>query len=746
MSGLNRGAAGLYGDNAGLYGGNAGLYSGSAGLLSEISTGPTPIPAPFASVNGPLSGPSAGPYESWSVEYGSQPTLSANVAFTVSRQGYTAAAATTTYLDTMYVVKTTSAGGAVRQPYPNQASQSATTAALSDYIYSTDTPSGSVTNNSTFISPTPVANWALPDRKVVGNSLRLEVVAFHRNARNGKQVACVVFTATDGATTVTSTVTTPTVLAYTGDLNPVIGYGVDLDITTLNNAATITANAKVYPWIGAAASIADSSTGTPDSRDFCPQTYRKDTTKFATPVFAYVSATGSDAVVDVNGASGGNTKITTNAVTAKTNAFATITSAINALKAATNVTGGIVDGCRIRISNSTETLGANTGAGTYQNVAELVIERDPLETKASCVFSFGTTAFASRCQWIRLYDLTITRTGTAAVFTTVANGKLVMENCNFNNNSHSATWGPSGIPLYVVGTVVTNYATGLFSAGANNENRLFRGSSTDVGGNVEPWLVLGCNFPTVILSMGTTRSMSGAIVAFSKFLSAGGASVPLGIPQGAYVGNITGVAIVQNVFEWISTTSNPMFKPSGDDQTQDLTHLIVHNNTFAGAWIYGRGNILYDETIADNRSHKLQSFVGNIHTQINNKGDVFHTDGAFIGNWGYMYGVGCFGEWSQYIDAGAGGLGTSFAQAYGGVGSTIGTVSGANPAMATSNFAGYAAVTWNGSAPSAGAGNGTYSGTLASVKATVPTAVLPYDLAGTARPATLDTAGAYVAP
>lgn len=59
MSGLNRGAAGLYGDNAGLYGGNAGLYSGSAGLLSEISTGPTTVPIQKSIDFGPRNGASS---------------------------------------------------------------------------------------------------------------------------------------------------------------------------------------------------------------------------------------------------------------------------------------------------------------------------------------------------------------------------------------------------------------------------------------------------------------------------------------------------------------------------------------------------------------------------------------------------------------------------------------------------------------------------------------------------------------
>ena len=718
------------------------------------SGGVAAIAAPFASVNGATQGPSAGPYDSWSVQYGSQPTISANVPFTVSRQGYTGSdsattdtSATTTYLDTMYVTKSADAGGAVRQPYPNQASQSALTAALSDYIYSTDTPSGSATNNASFTSPVPVANWALSDRRVVGNTLHLEVVAFHRNARAGKQVACVVFTATDGSTTVTATVATPTVLGHAGDLNPVIGYAVDLDITSLTNPSTVTANAKVYPWIGAAAAVADSSTGAANSRDFCPQVYRKDTTKAATPVFVYIISGGTDAVVDANGASGGNTKVSTTAATAKANGFATMASAINALKAATNVTGGITDGCRIRISNVSVGLVSGAGAGTYQNVAELVIERDPLETKASCILTFGGASQNSRQQWIRYYDLTIDRTGTGAIMTVIASGKQIMESCNFANNSHNAIWAGSNTPQYMIGVPVTGGTASLLNPAAANPQHLIRGVSSDAAvSTVEPWLVLGCNIPGASLSAGTSRSMSGAIVAFNKFLNTGGGSTPLMIPQSAYVGNLAGIAIVQNVFEFVSATSNPTFRPSGDDASNDISHLIVHNNTFAGAWLYGRGNILYDETTADQRTHKLQSFVGNIHTQINTKSDVFHTDGLFIGNWGYMYGVGCSGEWSQYIDATNGGLGSDFAQSYGGVGSTIASGSNATPAMANTNFTTYAATTWDGATPTAGAGNGVYSGTLASVKSTVPVAVLAYDLAGTARPTALDTAGAYVAP
>lgn len=119
----------------------------------------------------------------------------------VSRQGFDATGAATTHSETLYTTKR------VRQAYPNQAVLTTDTVALGDYVYSTDTIAG-VTNSSSETSPKPIANWTMADRKVVGNSLTLSLVAFHRNARAGKPVAAVVFRATDGTATVTATAST----------------------------------------------------------------------------------------------------------------------------------------------------------------------------------------------------------------------------------------------------------------------------------------------------------------------------------------------------------------------------------------------------------------------------------------------------------------------------------------------------------------------------------------------------------
>mgnify|MGYP000063571479 FL=1 len=706
------------------------------------SSAPATIAAPFASVNGPLTGPSAGPYESWSVEYGSQPTISANVAFTVSRQGYTAAAATTTYLDTMYVVKSTSAGGAVRQPYPNQASQSATTAALSDYIYSTDTPSGSVTNNSTFISPKPVANWATPARRLVGDSIGgdtvpVEVVAFHRNARGGKQVACVVFTITDGTTSIDVTVGTPEVSAYPGDLHPVIVYKLpSTDISALVTG-TITVNAKVYPWIGAAASVADSSTGSA-LREFSPRYFYKNTTKFNTPDIMYVNAsTGNDTTAQVNNSG---------------SPAATIIGAINRMR--TGSTGAPWNTATTRIvitADATYAVGSSASGASAGFAGGLLITRDTgSTTKAGVIIRYGAGSqptldgslpapVTTAC--IIFKDLSMLGSGGALnmVRGTTARLEVQLDQVACDNNSRTATWCNTS-DYYLWGVTFTNAGNGGFNATVNGQHRIWRGVNMTPGGSnaVEAFLHLGNTMSTAGCSLAAANGQTheGSIYAFNvynKITNTTFLALNTAITNGA--------AVVQNVFEYCSATGGNSLAVSHDGQTNSTSGVIIHENTFAGFWSNGRTNLFYDDG-ATARTNVLQSVVGNIFTSINTKGDVFQTSGTRLGNWGFLYGVGCRANFSQYIDAGNGGLGTSFAQAYGGVDSLIGT-SNATPQMATSNFTSYQATT---SGPTVGAGGGTYSGTLATVKGIVTDAVLIADLAGTSRVVGADTAGAYVAP
>jgi hypothetical protein len=707
---------------------------------AAASGGPVPIDAPFASVNG------TGAYDSWSAEYAATPSVPSPVAFTASRQGYDASGNTTTYLDTLYVTTR------VRKPYPDQADPSALTVALSDYIYSTDTPSGSVTNNATLTSPVPVCAWVTPHRSVVGSTIGgtvvpVEIVAFHRNARSGRQVASVVFSITDGTNpAVTCTPVSTTVVSNrTGDRAAVLVYRMpETDISSLNNNAVLTIRCQVYPWIGDSASVADSNNGTAVSgRDFGPRYFYKSTGLNTSPYYAYITTGGSAGGV-----------FSTTPATAEATPFDTVANMFTALNSGA---AGKADGVIVYIGDDggTPFVLAGSGASRNQDCAAIIFTRDPNVARANARVSFGTSAFRPRLLTgldtplttgcIRFTDIAIVRTGTSTFTGEAANQlEIQFDDVDFDNGSNSTTW-LSNSHDYFYGVTFTNL-TGVSALGpVTGEHRIMRGISVDPNfGTLDGWWTIGCALTRPgTLSRGT-RTFNGSICAFNMIRNPTTSTVVgAGSDQ-----DVTGFAVVQNVFEYISATAATSIRISPDSATGNNTHVIIHNNTFVGALDAGRANIFYDEG-ATARSSRLMSVRGNIHVQINTKGDVFQTDGTRLGNWAYLYGVGCQGEWSQFIDAGNGGLGTSFAQAYAGRGSDLGTTQLSSTAnMANTDFTSFAATTVAaGPAYSAGAGGGTYtvSGS-APVEGIVETAVLSHDLAGTARPTTADTAGAYVAP
>jgi hypothetical protein len=193
---------------------------------------------------------------------------------------------------------------------------------------------------------------------------------------------------------------------------------------------------------------------------------------------------------------------------------------------------------------------------------------------------------------------------------------------------------------------------------------------------------------------------------------------------------------VQNVWEYTSATTGPAIRISADDATGNTSHIVLHHNTFAGFFLNGRANIFYDDGTTA-RTSKLMSCKGNIHVQINTKSDVFQANGARIGNWAYEFGVGCEGEFSQFIDADNGGIGSGFAQDYPGLRASIGTSNSVrnDPLFIDDNA--------TSSGPTLGTGNGNYRLSSGSPADNRVAPVLRFDLDGNARSASLATSGAY---
>ncbi|HEX8056031.1 MAG TPA: hypothetical protein VF481_05180, partial [Novosphingobium sp.] len=422
--------------------GRSGIGLARAGRRRLSGTTPTPAPAPFTAVAA----------DGWQATVGLPADLSL-LPVAVTRQGFDAAGAATTHVDTLYLTKR------VRQAYPNQASFTANSQALSDYVYATDTIAG-VVNGSTEASPRPIAAWVMTDRRIVGNSLDLECVAFHRNGRNGKPVACVMFRATDGTTTVTAIASAMVVSPGSYDRCAVLVYRATIDISSLSDNANITCNAKVYPWIGDSGAVLDSADQSA-AREFSPRTYRKNTSRAAAPLYIAVKSTGND-----------NTGVTsTNEATAVATPCLTVTGAINRARALLGTGTGSLDGLVVVLDAGTWSRSGTPTSNTTN--AEVVFQPISGVAKASCIFQFGAANNSFGLDFFRMKGLTVQRAG--ALSNNATNGGLSFyEDCTVDFNGNTTT------PIAVANTNVFYVGCDLgtspaIQTGGATIHALFRG-------------------------------------------------------------------------------------------------------------------------------------------------------------------------------------------------------------------------------------------------------------------------------
>jgi hypothetical protein len=649
---------------------------------------------------------------------------------TVQRQGFDATGAATTITDTLYTMKR------VRQPYPNENSLTADKVTLGEYIYSTDTIAG-VTNSSTETSPKPVCAWTMEARRLVGNSIDWEIIAFHINGRGRQFVPCVQVRATDGTTTTAwQTVSTTSLSTHAEDANPIEVFAGTLDITALASGV-VTLEAQVPPFIGGAASVR-STADTAVQREFSPRRFYKDAARFAAPPLAYVASTGND-----------STGVwSTSAATAAATPFLTVGGAMTAMNDATRgtpATGGFMDGCRIRIVDTVSIGSVSTTRTQY--AASPVIERAPGTARASAIVTWGAT-FRPRLGVgtllggltegaISFYDVTVNRTG---AFTMIGEAGTVLQ-CHFRNvalaNSSATAINNSNSVSYFYGVV--NSGTPIaWGRSTGIQKRLIRGVTADLANNsMESWVTIGCTI-TRPSGLDSEDPSKGFINYNNKWLnpsSTGGVGAFTGAVSG---GDFGPYVQVQNLVETThATASTAGLRFANDGALGNLVHSINYANTHTGYGSVGRQNQLYDEaTVA--RFHKLHLDRGNIYSQINTKGDIFQNDGTRLGQFAYFHGIGAQGNFSMFRVNG----GASERKGYAGPGSLINTTSDTvrqDPLFTTDG-----GTQGSGGTPSAGTGGGNYvlqGGSPARGIVAVP--LLRFDLAGNARLATNDAAGAY---
>lgn len=606
-------------------------------------------------------------------------TGSEKVVFTVVSHSFDDTGAATTKTRTVYGVK------AMRKAYQNDASNEETNSGgtttvrviLSDYIYDEDdsgagnsgtaitatflsgfynqsaTPTNAtvspitVTNSSTVPFQSVISNWAWPGYQRMTASTKLRAVAFHRHGEQGRPVRAVKFSVTDGTTTNTETVTTPTYDPSFGDEVPVVEYVTTTDLTSgLTNGAELTCNFIAYPWIGDNA--ADSSTGAAAP------------SPLVGPIKAVCDRTGgygvTYAVVDVSGGSdpsvgsdsgkwvgdgadpGSGSGVTAYASIGR--AARAIRDYNNANRSRDDVGGGII----FLKAGSYNWLGA-TISGTYGSAPKTWITVKPFTgvARADVVItgSSGNTDISDR---VKLEGITINTT-TSDTFS----GCLAMwlHDCDITSTA-AGTWNTSGQRVWITHSDINGFTQGLrpFST-TDMVFPLVRGCNLDgFDGTILAYTVLGNanNVPATSLTIqdeitGQTAPRTVPILAFNKILGLSAASSERFI-FGKLSANTTGLAVVQNVVENYAVGSAGL----GQFGVSNFEHsnCIIWHNTIVGQRLF----VGYNDTGSTAYYRKYWSQLNNYFDRWANKGDNFSPqDGARVGGWPVKFNVGSSGNY-----------------------------------------------------------------------------------------------------
>jgi len=188
-------------------------------------------------------------------------------------------------------------------------------------------------------------------------------------------------------------------------------------------------------------------------------------------------------------------------------------------------------------------------------------------------------------------------------------GRVAIENCRLDTTSSTTAFFAT-TPLYINGlTVTAGIALSTLSSGTTAIH-MMRGvtAGTPLGAiiNIDGYNVTGCLVGNTTVVFGG-RDASRGVFAFSAIMGYTGGGIF------AFASNTTGYALVRDVLEFATATTNPTARFSSDNATITLTTLIEWYNTYAGAALAGRHNAGYDETIGLVRTNRRWSQIGNIY-------------------------------------------------------------------------------------------------------------------------------------
>jgi hypothetical protein len=614
---------------------------------------------------------------------------------------------------------------------------------------------GVVANSSTLAYPRPQFGWLNPQHeRATGSSLAVEAVAMHQHAQGGQQVACVQFQGRDAQATPNVTAvqavsaTVLSSLQTQGNIAEV--WKAAIPVTALTQGDLAQVNAKVFPWIGDANAVLDTSDAAKGAAGTVAPGSHVDVAQGQTPLRFVVDRTGGYGgnIAYVKPGAGGG------AVGSAATPFATVDAALTALAAANNVGKGHNDhsGSTIYLMETSGGAGADhamsaTSAAAGKCWTEIRV--DPAATGIVRLTLAGNLNSISdllnfRCPiWVNATGAVTLNGGSASNLKRIAfDGATITYNVTGQATGFCIQFGLK----YFRNVTMANVAQPFYPfTGATRENNaLVLGCTGTVSGTkrLVPNVCVGNVFEGVTVyenDSSTALPIDGGILYNNRFLKQQASNL-LGQSKA-----LAGFARVQNVFEMAGVSGPAAWGIGNDNTTVAVFGFVSMCNTVPGVGVassnIGRQNAMYADVAGAAGVQKAMAERFDILHQRNTKGDTFTgttpgtvTNTGRTGTWRYRYGVSQLGMVVVTGDAQAGLSSAAHPSGTGANGNWTGEYFDPGSVL----VAGEANMTFaDNKAGTAGAGGGSYalSGVVNAAYSRVPAGrgVLRYDLAGVLR-------------
>ena len=569
--------------------------------------------------------------DGWTIETAT-PASMVGQTIMVQRAGFNASGAAVTVSDPVKITDR------LRQPYPNHNSKTTDKVVLGEYIHVGDVVSG-MTNMSLKPAANPLTCWLQPDYfGIEGATFTVDLAVLHKFARNGRPVAAVRIIASDGTTTREQLVSTLTFASYSAS-----GLGADVFRATFTSAdfavgAQITIDAIIYPWVGPAYRLSVDGNPAPNMKNTVLRAYR------LPQVYAYVDP--------VAGTSSGVASLT--AATAAATPFQTILQAATAVRDFNSTTHGRneLGGGVIRLVEGTTVLTGNIYfSATASTTSNIIIEAaNPSKRASTFLDDNGVNDNGEYVpRRVTFRNLTIRKTVAASnLFRApdLEDVSYVFDGCVLDMGGFSIASGGSYMiqrigRSWFINTSHVNGDGGFGTVSGTQKKNLLVIGSSGIGYTGVISAIASKTGPLIMSTLAAITLGRRQGMVYNCIVSGGHSDVQLGFGGDWLSVAGYGYGVVGTVVESYTVGSRSV-RAWADGDGNAVRDFMVMATTMPGQGdVEGTGfNRLYNDTAGLPSIKDMAAFKYCIFPLSACKTDVHAQDGANIGNWPIVMGVG----------------------------------------------------------------------------------------------------------